>query len=86
MALDLAGTEIRGQSVALDLGIGDLVRMRKPHPCGESVWRVTRLGADIGLVCQKCHHYILLPRAYLGRRIKEVIPNLRPNEEELSND
>ncbi len=86
MALDLAGTEIRGQSVALDLGIGDLVRMRKPHPCGESLWRVTRLGADIGLVYQKCHHYILLPRAYLGRRIKEVIPNLRPNEEELSND
>lgn len=47
--------------MALDLGIGDLVRMRKPHPCGESVWQVTRLGADIGLVCQKCHHYVLLP-------------------------
>ena len=72
--------------MALDLGIGDLVRMRKPHPCGESVWRVTRLGADIGLVCQKCHHYILLPRAYLGRRIKEVIPNLRPDGEESSSD
>ncbi len=72
--------------MALDLGIGDLVRMRKPHPCGESVWQVTRLGADIGLVCQKCHHYILLPRAYLGRRIKEVIPHLRPDGEELSND
>ncbi len=72
--------------MALDLGIGDLVRMRKPHPCGESVWQVTRLGADIGLVCQKCRHYILLPRAYLGRRIKEVIPAVRPEREELSND
>ena len=72
--------------MALELGIGDLVRMRKPHPCGESVWQVTRLGADIGLVCQKCHHYILLPRAYLGRRIKEVIPAARPDGEELSND
>ncbi len=72
--------------MALDLGIGDLVRMRKPHPCGESVWRVARLGADIGLVCQKCRHYILLPRAYLGRRIKEVIPNLRPDGEESSSD
>ncbi len=50
------------------------------------MWRVTRLGADIGLVCQKCRHYILLPRAYLGRRIKEVIPAVRPHEEELSND
>ena len=72
--------------MALDLGIGDLVRMRKPHPCGESVWQVTRLGADIGLVCQKCRRYILLPRAHLGRRIKEVIPNPRPDEEGLSND
>ena len=60
--------------MVLELHLGDLVRMRKPHPCGESVWQVTRLGADIGLVCQKCRHYILLPRAYLGRRIKEVIP------------
>ena len=60
--------------------------MRKPHPGGESVWQVTRLGADIGLVCQKCHHYVLLPRTYLGRRIKEVIPNLPSDEEELSND
>ena len=70
----------------LDLGIGDLVRMRKPHPCGESVWQVTRLGADIGLVCQRCHHYILLPRAYLGRRIKEVIPAAPPPAEESSNE
>jgi hypothetical protein len=71
--------------VALELGIGDLVRMRKPHPCGDSVWQVTRLGADIGLVCQKCHHYILLPRAYLGRRIKEVISVVPPDAEELTN-
>ena len=71
--------------MALDLGIGDLVRMRKAHPCGESVWQVTRLGADIGLVCQKCHHYILLPRAYLGRRIKEVISVVPPDAEELTN-
>ena len=65
--------------MALDLAIGDLVRMRKPHPCGESVWQVTRLGADIGLVCQKCHHYILLPRPYLRRRMKEVIPAAHPD-------
>ncbi len=72
--------------MALDLGIGDLVRMRKPHPCGESVWQVTRLGADIGMVCQQCRHYILLPRAYLGRRIKEVTPAVRPDGKELSNN
>ena len=72
--------------MALELSIGNIVRMKKPHPCGNSLWEVTRLGADIGLVCQKCHHYVLLPRTYLGRRIKEVIPNLPSDEEELSND
>ena len=60
--------------MALDLKVGDRIRMRKPHPCGESVWQVTRVGADIGLLCQQCRHYILLPRTQLSRRLKEVIP------------
>ena len=63
--------------MALDLRIGDVVRMRKPHPCGNHRWEVVRLGADIGITCQKCHHNMLLPRSYLERRVKEVIPRDR---------
>lgn len=60
--------------MALDLHIGDVVRMKKPHPCGNYLWDVTRLGADIGLLCQGCRRYILMPRAQLSRRIKAVVP------------
>jgi hypothetical protein len=62
------------------LRIGDVVRMKKPHPCGNPLWEVVRLGADIGITCQRCRHYVLLPRSYLERRVKEVIPRERPAE------
>ena len=63
--------------MALDLKIGDVVRMKKAHPCGGYLWEVKRLGADIGIACQKCRHYLMLPRSYLERRVREVIPNSR---------
>ncbi|MBU0494908.1 MAG: DUF951 domain-containing protein [Chloroflexi bacterium] len=53
--------------------LGDVVRLRKPHPCGSYEWRVIRLGADIGLVCQTCSHYVLLPRSKLERRMKGFV-------------
>lgn len=58
--------------MALDLKIGDAVRMKKAHPCGSFLWDVVRLGADIGLVCRQCRHYVMLPRPYLERRVREV--------------
>ena len=60
--------------MALELRIGDVVRLKKPHPCGNHLWGVTRLGADIGITCQKCRHHLMLPRSYLERRVREVIP------------
>jgi hypothetical protein len=46
--------------------------MKKAHPCGSFLWDVVRLGADIGLVCRQCRHYVLLPRPHLERRVKEI--------------
>ena len=66
--------------MALDLRIGNVVRMKKVHPCGNSLWEVKRLGADIGIMCQKCRRYVLLPRPYLERRVKEVIPQDSPGQ------
>ena len=63
--------------MVLDLKIGDVVRMKKAHPCGNHLWKVTRLGADIGLTCQKCQRRLLLARSYLRRRVQEVIPGGR---------
>ena len=53
----------------LDVRLGDRVRLRKPHPCGAATWRVVRLGADIGLVCDGCGRRVLLERADLERRL-----------------
>ena len=60
--------------MALQLRIGDVVRMKKAHPCGGHLWDVRRLGADIGIACQKCGRCLLLPRSYLKRRVREIIP------------
>lgn len=57
-----------------DLNLNDVVRLRKPHPCGSYEWRVVRLGADIGLECLQCGRRVLLPRRTLARRLKLVVP------------
>jgi hypothetical protein len=69
----------------LDVAIDDIVRLRKPHPCGSTDWRVVRLGADIGLVCLGCGHRILMPRSILARRVKAFIQRgPRPTPEQLA--
>ncbi len=56
-----------------DLSLGDIVQLRKPHPCGSREWEVVRLGADIGIQCQGCGHRILLERRDLAKRIKTIL-------------
>ncbi|MBQ11916.1 MAG: hypothetical protein CMJ45_10235 [Planctomyces sp.] len=63
--------------MALDLKVGDVVRMKKAHPCGNHLWLVTRLGADIGITCEKCRRHVMLARSLMERRVKEVIPHIR---------
>ena len=52
----------------LELWLGDVVLLRKAHPCGSSSWRVVRLGADIGLTCLGCGRRVLLERRRLEER------------------
>jgi hypothetical protein len=61
------------------LELGDVARLRKPHPCGGYEWKIVRLGADIGLECLTCGRRILLPRRTLARRMKSLLPG-RDNE------
>jgi hypothetical protein len=60
--------------MVLELRIGDVVRLKKPHPCGSSEWRVFRLGADIGLRCLGCQRSIMLERRLLERRVRSILP------------
>lgn len=57
----------------IDLYIDDIVRLRKPHPCGADQWRIVRLGADIGIRCLGCQHRVLIPRSTFERRIKTFV-------------
>ena len=57
----------------VDFRIGDVVRLRKPHPCGSYDWAVVRIGADIGLRCLKCSHRVLLARRDVERRLKTFL-------------
>ena len=60
--------------MALKLKLGDVLQMKKAHPCGGSLWTVSRLGADIGINCEECGRYVLLARSQLTRRVKRVVP------------
>lgn len=55
------------------LYIGDVVEMRKPHPCGGYIWEIVRVGADIGLICRTCQRRVLLPRRKFARQAKQFV-------------
>ena len=63
-----------------DLEKGDIVRMRKTHPCGGSTWMVTRLGADIGLECLTCQRRIMLSRRELLKKMKANLGKTLPDD------
>lgn len=65
----------------IQVHVGDLVRLRKKHPCGSTDWEVVRIGADIGLVCQGCQRRILLPRGTFNKRLKTILKQAHPEEE-----
>jgi hypothetical protein len=52
---------------------GDVIELKKPHPCGTNRWRVTRLGIDIGLCCEGCGHHVLIPRSRVEQRFRRFL-------------
>jgi len=59
--------------MTVEIKFGDIVRLRKAHPCGSYEWEVVRVGADIGLRCLKCQRRVLLVRSIFERRVKNVV-------------
>ena len=53
--------------------LGDVVRLKKVHPCGGSDWEVDRIGADIGIRCQNCRRRLVLARSALEKRMKIIV-------------
>ena len=53
--------------------LGDVVELKKKHPCGSMRWEITRLGADIKIKCLGCDHVVMLPRMKFNKQVKKVI-------------
>ena len=55
------------------IALGDIVKLKKAHPCGANQWEVTRLGADIKLRCCGCDRQVMLERYEFDRRFRGFI-------------
>ncbi len=52
--------------------LGEILYLRKVHPCGNSIWKIERVGQEIGIRCIKCKHFLLITRRALEKAVKEV--------------
>ena len=58
----------------MDIKVGDVLRLKKEHPCGSREGQVLRSGADFRLKCTGCGHQIMIPRRQAEKNIREILP------------
>lgn len=54
--------------------LGDTVKMKKPHACGNDLFTVTRVGADVKIKCRRCQHVVMLDRPAFLKAAKKILP------------
>ena len=59
----------------MDIQVGDIVKLKKQHPCGSYEWEVLRMGADFRVKCMGCAHQIMISRKVLEKSVKEIRKN-----------
>lgn len=57
----------------MDVRVGDVIRMKKPHPCGSYDFQVLRVGMDFKIKCTGCGHEVMLPRLKCEKKIKKLL-------------
>lgn len=60
-----------------DFNLGDIVLMKKQHPCGSSEWEIIRLGADIKIKCVGCGRLVMLPRSKFQKGVKKIVKSTK---------
>lgn len=53
--------------------VGDVVKMKKEHPCGSNEWEITRTGVDFVLKCLKCNRQVMIPRIKFERAVRAIL-------------
>lgn len=65
-----------------EISLGQVVQLRKVHPCGSDRWEVVRLGADIGIRCLGCRRKVLLPRSVFLKKVKHWVSEPPPTSQD----
>lgn len=61
----------------LNYEVGDIVKLKKPHPCGSHEWEILRVGADFRMKCEGCGHQVMVPRKTIEKSTKELKKGLK---------
>lgn len=69
--LTYSGKQAEGEK-DMDVQVGDVLEMKKPHPCGSKTFAVLRVGMDFRLKCEGCGHEFLVPRLKIERNIRKI--------------
>lgn len=73
----------------MQLNVGDVVKLKKKHPCGGFDWEILRVGADFRIKCTTCERQVWLPRREVERRITKIVsqaPIDKNNEEKFNTE
>ncbi|MET0785473.1 MAG: DUF951 domain-containing protein [Paenisporosarcina sp.] len=62
--------------------LGDIVEMKKQHPCGTNEWKIIRMGADVRIKCEGCQHSVMIPRREFAKKMKKVLVHAEPTTDE----
>ncbi len=64
----------------MEIALGDIVKMRKEHPCGSSEWTIIRVGADVKIRCHGCGRIVMLNRPDFEKRVKKILSHAEEEE------
>ena len=70
----------------MQLNVGDVVRLKKKHPCGGHEWEILRVGADFRIRCTTCQRQVWLPRREVERRITKIISQVESDQANTSDE
>ena len=57
----------------MKIEVGNILKLKKQHPCGSKEWEVLRIGADFRLKCMGCSHLVMMPRTTVEKNVKEIL-------------
>lgn len=64
---------MNGEEPYMDIQVGDVIKLKKEHPCGSKEWEVLRIGADFRLKCIGCEHQIMISRKIVEKNLREIV-------------